>query len=160
MSDPFIPIEGLANHQGPLFGLDLGSKTIGIAVADDGWHIASPLQTIRRTRFAADAADLIALADRYKVTAFVVGLPFNMDGTAGPRVQSTRAFARNLAKLDPRPVVGWDERWSTVEATRTMIAADVSRAKRQESVDKIAAALILQGALDRLRAIGLPTRDR
>ncbi len=158
MSDPFTPIEALADHQGPLFGLDLGSKTIGIAVADSGWHIASPLETIRRTRFGADAEALLALAERYKVTAFVVGLPFNMDGSAGPRVQSTRAFARNLSKLDSRPIVGWDERWSTVEATRTMIAADVSRARRAEAVDRIAAALILQGALDRLRALGLPTR--
>lgn len=160
MSDPFTAIEALADHQGPLFGLDLGTKTIGIAVADDGWHIASPLETIRRTKFGADAESLFALAARYKVTAFVIGLPFNMDGSAGPRVQSTRAFARNLARLDPRPIVGWDERWSTVEANRTMIAADVSRARRSEAVDKIAAALILQGALDRLRALGLPTRTR
>ena len=160
MSDPFTPIEALADHPGPLFGLDFGSKTIGIAVADDGWHIASPLQTIRRGKFAADAADLLELADRYRVTAFVVGLPFNMDGSAGPRVQSTRAFARNLAKLDTRPIVGWDERWSTVAAERAMIEADVSRAKRRDSVDKIAAALILQGALDRLRALGLPAARR
>ncbi|MEM9224034.1 MAG: Holliday junction resolvase RuvX [Pseudomonadota bacterium] len=156
MSDPFTPIEQLDGVEGALFGLDFGTRTIGIAVADDGWRIASPLQTIRRKKFSADARILFELADRYGVAAFIVGLPFNMDGSAGPRVQSTRDFARNLKRLDDRPVVGWDERWSTVAANRALIEADTSRARRRHVVDKVAAALILQGALDRLRALGLP----
>ena len=155
MSDPFTPIEALEGRVGALFGLDFGTRTIGIAVSEEGWRIASPLETIRRGKFKADAERLFHLADRYNVCAFVVGLPYNMDGSAGPRVQSTRDFARNLGKLDPRPVVAWDERWSTVAANRAMIEADASRAKRREAVDKIAATLILQGALDRLRALGL-----
>ncbi|MEM8663054.1 MAG: Holliday junction resolvase RuvX [Pseudomonadota bacterium] len=153
MSDPFTPIEALADTPGVLFGLDFGTRTIGIAVSDGGRRIASPLETIRRTKFKADAARLFALADRYEVAAFVVGLPFNMDGTTGPRIQSTRDFARNLKRLDARPIVGWDERWSTVAANRALLEADTSRARRREVVDKVAAAIILQGALDRLRAL-------
>ncbi|MEM6696689.1 MAG: Holliday junction resolvase RuvX, partial [Pseudomonadota bacterium] len=134
-------------------GLDLGTKTIGIAVCDSAWQVASPLRVIRRTKFTADANELIALADQYGVVGHVIGLPFNMDGSSGPRVQSTRDFARNLATRDPRPIVGWDERWSTVAAERSMIAADASRARRREAIDKVAAAFILQGAIDRLRRV-------
>jgi len=159
-SGPFTPIEDLEGRSGALFGLDFGTRTIGIAVSDEGWRVASPLETIRRSKFRADAEALLALADRYNVAAFVVGLPLNMDGTAGPRVQSTRDFARNLSRLTERPVVAWDERWSTVAAERALIEADTSRAKRRQQVDRVAAAIILQGALDRLRALGLPRPRR
>lgn len=151
--NPFSPIETLLEAPGALFGLDYGTKTIGIAVADNGWRIASPLETIRRGKFTTDAQHLLALADRWKVVAFVIGMPFNMDGSSGTRVQSTRDFARNLSRLTPRPLVAWDERWSTVAAERAMLEADASRAKRRASIDKVAAALILQGALDRLRVL-------
>jgi putative Holliday junction resolvase len=155
---PFTAIEDIAGRPGALFGLDYGTRTIGIAVSDEGWRVASPLQTIRRTKFKPDVDALLALADRYNVGAFVVGLPLNMDGTAGPRAQSTRDFARNLSRVTERPIVAWDERWSTVAAERALIEADTSRAKRREQVDRVAAAIILQGALDRLRALG-PARD-
>ena len=153
MSDPFTSIEALAEMTGPLFGLDLGTKTIGVAVCASAWQVASPLHVIRRTKFTADAGELIALASEYGIVAHVIGLPFNMDGSSGPRVQSTRDFARNLAKRDARPIVGWDERWSTVAAKRSMIAADASRARRRQAIDKVAAAFILQGAIDRLRRL-------
>lgn len=153
MSDPFTPIEKLVGHPGALFGLDYGTRTIGIAVADAGWRVASPLETIRRKKFSLDAARLLELATRYDVTAFILGMPFNMDGSSGTRVQSTRDFARNLKKLDARPIIAWDERWSTVAANRALLEADTSRAKRREAIDKVAAAIILQGALDRLRAL-------
>jgi len=158
VSDPFTPIEDLGALKGALLGLDLGTKTVGVAVSDEGWRVASPLTTIRRTKFAADAAELLALARRYNAVAFVIGMPFNMDGTAGPRVQSTRAFARNLSRLTDRPIVGWDERWSTAAAERALLESDTSRARRREQVDRVAASLILQGALDRLRALRLPRR--
>jgi putative Holliday junction resolvase len=151
--NPFIPIEVLAERPGPLFGLDYGTKTIGIAVSDRDGRIASPLDTIRRGKFAGDAARLLALADHWGVVAFVVGMPFNMDGSSGARVQSTRDFARNLGRLTDRPLVAWDERWSTVAAERALLEADTSRAKRREAIDKVAAAIILQGALDRLRRL-------
>jgi putative Holliday junction resolvase len=159
LTPPFTPIEGLSGVTGALFGLDYGTKTIGIAVSDEGWRVASPLETIRRGKFATDAATLLALAERYNVAAFVVGLPLNMDGSAGPRAQSTRDFARNLSRLTARPIVAWDERWSTVAAERALIETDTSRAKRRAAVDKVAASLILQGALDRLRALGLPDQS-
>ncbi len=136
--------------RGALFGLDLGTKTIGVAVSDDAWRVATPLQTIRRTKFGKDAERLMVLAARYRVAGYVLGLPVNMDGTEGPRAQSTRAFARNLAALDPRPLALWDERLSTAAVERALIAADTSRARRAELVDSAAAAYILQGALDRL----------
>jgi putative Holliday junction resolvase len=158
MSETFTPIESIGHLEGALFGLDLGTRTIGIAVSDEGWRVASPLTTIRRRKFAADAGELMSLADRYNVAAFVIGLPYNMNGTAGPRVQSTRAFARNLAGLTDRPLVGWDERWSTAAAERALIESDTSRARRRQQVDRVAASLILQGALDRLAALGLPRR--
>lgn len=156
MSDPFTPIEALEGISGALFGLDYGTKTIGIAVSDEGWRVASPLETIRRKKFSVDVAHLLEQAERYRVGAFVIGIPVNMDGSAGPRVQSTRDFARNLARQTDRPLVGWDERWSTVEAERALIAMDTSRAKRRQQIDQVAASLILQGALDRLRHLGLP----
>ncbi|WP_108662512.1 Holliday junction resolvase RuvX [Acuticoccus kandeliae] len=155
---PFTPIEEIGDLSGALFGLDYGTRTIGIAVSDEGWRIASPLETIRRTKFKPDAEALLALADRYNVVAFVVGLPINMDGTAGPRVQSTRDFARNMTKLTDRPFISWDERWSTVAAERSLLETDTSRAKRREQIDRVAAAVILQGALDRLRVLDYPRR--
>ena len=132
-------------------GLDLGSKTIGIAVSDLTRQIASPLTTIRRSKFSADAADLLALAVRGKSRRFrFSACPVNMNGSEGPRAQSTRGFARNLAKLSPLPVVFWDERLSTSAVERMLIEANRSRARRAEIVDKLAAAYILQSALDRL----------
>ena len=135
---------------GRLLGLDLGTKTIGIAVSDVTRRIATPLRTIKRTKFTADAGELVKLAEAEKALAFVLGLPINMDGTEGPRCQSTRAFARNLEKLTPVPILFWDERLSTAAVQRMLIADDRSRAQRAELVDKLAAAYILQGALDRL----------
>ena len=135
---------------GRLLGLDLGTKTIGIAVSDVTRRIATPLRTIKRTKFTVDAADLVQLAESEKALAFVLGLPINMDGTEGPRCQSTRAFARNLEKLTPVPILFWDERLSTAAVQRMLIADDRSRAQRAQLVDKLAAAYILQGALDRL----------
>ena len=135
---------------GRLLGLDLGTKTIGIAVSDVTRQIATPLRTIKRTKFTVDAADLVKLSETEKALAFVLGLPINMDGTEGPRCQSTRAFARNLEKLTPVPILFWDERLSTAAVQRMLIADDRSRAQRAELVDKLAAAYILQGALDRL----------
>ena len=134
-----------------LMGLDLGTKTIGLALSDVSLFVASPLETIKRTKFTADAERLLALTTQYDVAGLVVGLPLNMDGTEGPRCQSTRAFVRNLEKLTDLPVVFQDERMSTQAVTRTLLEADTSRARRAELVDKMAAAHILQGALDRLR---------
>ena len=134
-----------------LIGVDLGTKTIGLALSDVERRIATPLETIRRTKFTADAARLVALADQFDVAALVIGLPLNMDGSEGARVQATRAFVRNLVALISRPFVYWDERLSTAAVTRSLIAQDASRAKRAEVVDRMAAAYILQGALDRLR---------
>jgi putative holliday junction resolvase len=134
-----------------LIGVDLGTKTIGLALSDVERRIATPLETIRRTKFTADAARLVALADQFDVAALVIGLPLNMDGSEGARVQATRAFVRNLGALLSRPFVYWDERLSTAAVTRSLIAQDASRAKRAEVVDRMAAAYILQGALDRLR---------
>ena len=133
-----------------LMGLDLGSKTIGMAVSDAGRLIASPIGTIRRTRFRDDAATLFEAADERAVAALVIGLPVNMDGSEGPRCQSVRAFAQNLLALRDLPIAFWDERLSTAAVERAMIGADVSRARRKQSVDTAAAAYILQGALDTL----------
>ncbi|MCP4182345.1 MAG: Holliday junction resolvase RuvX [Hyphomicrobiales bacterium] len=137
-----------------LAGLDLGSKTIGIALSDSLLNIASPSHTIKRSKFAKDAAELLAFCKAQDVFAIVLGLPLNMDGSEGPRVQSTRAFARNFGKTCDLPIVFWDERLSTVAAERAMIAADLSRKKRAEKIDAAAAGFILQGALDRLGAVG------
>ena len=134
-------------------GLDLGTKTIGLALSDVERRIASPLATIARTKFTKDADIMLARAAEFQVAAFVIGLPLNMDGTEGPRAQATRAFVRSMAQKTQIPFVFWDERLSTAAVTRELIARDVSRAKRAEVVDRMAAAYILQGALDRLRAI-------
>jgi putative Holliday junction resolvase len=136
--------------KGRLMGLDLGTKTIGLALSDVERRLASPLDTIRRVKFSADAAILLKRLKEFDVLALVIGLPLNMDGSDGPRVQATRAFMRNLSKLSPAPYVYWDERLSTAAVTRELISQDVSRAKRAEVVDRMAAAYILQGALDRL----------
>jgi putative Holliday junction resolvase len=136
---------------GALLGLDLGTRTIGVAVSDAGRRIASPLKVIRRSKFTADAASLLAIAAEHEISGIVLGLPLNMDGSEGPRAQATRAFARNLMQRTPLPIAFWDERLSTAAVTRTLIEADRSRARRAELVDKMAAAYILQGALDRLR---------
>ena len=134
---------------GRLGGLDVGTKTIGLATCDSSWSFASPAETIRRSKFTADLATLKAFVTREGLSGLVVGLPLNMDGSDSPRTQSVRAFARNLAPLS-LPLLLWDERWSTVAVERAMIDADVSRAKRAEAVDRLAAAHILQGAIDAL----------
>ena len=134
---------------GAIAGLDLGTKTIGVAVSDGLRSVASPLLVIRREKFTLDAQALLKIVADRALVGIVLGLPRNMDGSEGPRAQSTRAFARNLAPLE-RPLLLWDERWSTQAVERAMIAADVSRAKRAVAVDKLAAAHILQGALDAL----------
>ena len=134
---------------GRLAGLDVGSKTIGLATCDSGWSFATAAETIARTKFTADLALLAAFVARHSIVGLVVGLPLNMDGSDSPRTQSTRAFARNLAPLT-LPILLWDERWSTVAVERAMIDADLSRAKRAARVDAHAAAHILQGAIDAL----------
>ena len=138
-------------RHGRLMGLDLGEKTIGIAVGDPGHMIATPITTIRRSKFAEDAKTLLNLVDERQVAGLVIGLPLNMDGSEGPRCQSVRQFASNLSKLRDMPMAFWDERLSTVAVTRDMISADLSRAKRARIVDQSAAAFILQGAFDRLQ---------
>ena len=134
-----------------LMGLDVGAKTIGIATSDLTRQIATPITTITRTKFTPDAMELLAIAAKENVGVLVLGLPINMDGTEGSRAQATRAFARNLAKLTPLAIVFWDERLSTAAVERMLIDADTSRAKRDKVVDKLAAAWILQAALDALR---------
>ena len=134
----------------PLAGLDLGTKTIGVSVSDAGHSIASPLETIRRTKFQADAAALLAIIDNRQIGGIVLGLPRNMDGSEGPRAQATRAFARNLSRLTELPITYWDERLSTVAAERALLEADTSRARRAQVIDHVAAGVILQGLLDRL----------
>ncbi|MDQ6703229.1 MAG: Holliday junction resolvase RuvX [Pseudomonadota bacterium] len=157
MAAEVLELDGLALRIGArqrLIGADLGAKTIGLALSDVEQRIATPLETIRRTKFAKDAARLVALMEQFDVAALVVGLPLNMDGSEGPRAQAARAFVRNFMPLSARPCVFWDERLSTMAVTRSLIAQDVSRAKRAEVVDRMAAAFILQGALDRLRWLG------
>ncbi|WP_420720178.1 Holliday junction resolvase RuvX [Abyssibius alkaniclasticus] len=139
---------------GALAGLDLGTKTIGVAVTDRLRSIASPLSTIRRSKFTADAEALAALLKARDIAGLVLGLPRNMDGSEGPRCQSTRAFARNFAKIHPLPLLFWDERLSTVAAERALLEADMSRKRRAEVIDHVAAGYILQGALDRLAHLG------
>lgn len=134
---------------GRLMGLDVGTKTIGAALCDAEWTFASPAELIRRTKFTKDKAALEALAKAQSVRGLVIGLPLNLDGSESPRSQSTRAFARNLEDMG-LPILLWDERWSTVAVERTMIEQDLSRAKRAELVDKMAAAHILQAAIDAL----------
>ena len=140
---------------GKLAGLDVGTRTIGLAICDAGWHFAGPVETIRRTKFTQDLQVLRAFVAREHVVGIVVGLPLSMDGSDSPRTQSVRAFARNLAPLE-LPVLLWDERWSTQAVERAMIEADVSRARRAEKVDALAAAHILQGAIDALANLSAP----
>ena len=133
-----------------LAGLDLGEKTIGVAVSDRLLSVASPLSTIRRTKFTADAAALLKIVADRELGGIILGLPRNMDGSEGPRCQSTRAFARNLERLTDLPISFWDERLSTVAAERALLEADTSRKRRSEVIDHVAAGFILQGALDRI----------
>lgn len=136
---------------GAIIGLDLGTKTLGVAVSDGLRHVASPLMVIRRTKFTADTEALLKISDDRSSVGLVLGLPRNMDGSEGPRAQSTRAFARNLSRLTDLPITFWDERLSTVAAERALLEADTSRKRRAEVIDQVAAGYILQGALDRLR---------
>jgi putative holliday junction resolvase len=138
-----------AAPHGKLAGLDVGTRTIGLAICDAGWHFAGPAETIRRTRFTRDLEAIRAFVTREHVIGLVIGLPLNMDGSDSPRTQSVRAFARNVTPLE-LPILLWDERWSTQAVERAMIEADVSRAKRAEKIDALAAAHILQGAIDAL----------
>ena len=147
---PLADIAPLLPARGGLIGLDLGTKTIGVASSDPDRRLATGVTTILRKAFKADADALLALASERRAAGFVLGLPINMDGSEGPRAQSTRAFARNLAKLTTLPIGLWDERLSTAAVERDLIGADVSRAKRAQVIDQHAAAFILQGALDRL----------
>jgi putative holliday junction resolvase len=133
-----------------LLGLDVGTKTIGLALSDVTRAIATPLETIRRTAFTADAARLISIAAEHGAAGLVIGLPINLDGSEGPRAQSVRAFARNLSRLTDLPMALWDERLSTAAVERALLEADASRKRRAAAIDKMAAAYILQGALDRL----------
>lgn len=157
-NDPALPIEDFMATVPAgtrLIGLDLGTKTIGLALSDLGRGIASPMETIKRKKFTLDAEKLLDICARQQVGGIVLGLPLNMDGSEGPRVQATRAFARNLTQKTDLPITYWDERLSTAAVTRTLLEADSSRAKRAEAVDKMAAAFILQGFLDRLGFMGL-----
>ena len=153
MAALILPLIGAAAHwppRGALVGLDLGTKTIGVAVSDPDRRLATGVETIQRKAFKADATRLIAIAAERNAVGFVLGLPINMDASEGPRAQSTRAFARNFSKLTDLAIALWDERLSTAAVTRTLIEADTSRKRRAVLVDKMAAAYILQGALDRL----------
>ncbi len=144
-------IRSLPTHladRASLMALDLGTKTIGMAVSDDGRRVAAPLDTIHRTKFTKDAETLLALASEYGIAGFVLGLPVNMDGTEGPRCQSARQFGANLAEKTDLPIAFWDERMSTQAMERHLIAQDVTRKRRAEVIDKMAAQFILQGALD------------
>ena len=151
-----MPVLALADaaallpERGVLLGLDLGAKTIGVAASDPDRRVAAPVETIARKRFTLDAQRILALAAQRRAAGLVLGLPVNMDGSEGPRAQSTRAFARNLAQLTELPIALWDERLSTAAVERALIAADASRARRKAVIDQHAAAYILQGALDRL----------
>lgn len=147
-----ITIEEFAKgyQGGRLIGLDLGSKTIGVAVSDSSLRIATGVKTIKRQKFNVDAKALLELAEGYKAAAMIIGLPLNMEGSEGPRAQSTRAFVRNFGRLSSTPFVLWDERLSSVAAERVMLEGDLSRRKRAEKIDMAAATIILQGALDRL----------
>jgi len=158
MAAPILPLAQAAPHlrRGTLIGLDLGAKTIGVAACDPDQRLAAPVETVRRTKFAADAKRLLKLAAERNAVGFVLGLPINMDGTEGPRAQATRAFARNLAKLTELPIALWDERLSTAAVERALIASDAKRKKRAAVIDQHAAAYILQGALDFLRLAAAP----
>jgi len=153
---PLIEIAALIPPRGVLIGLDLGTKTIGLAASDPDRRLATGVETISRRAFSTDAQRLLAIAAERNAVGFVLGLPVNMDGSEGPRAQSTRAFARNLARLTALPIALWDERLSTAAVERDLIAADVSRRKRAAVIDQHAAAFILQGALDRLARLRPP----
>jgi putative Holliday junction resolvase len=140
-------------RHGAIFGLDVGTKTVGIAISDVTRTVATALKTLRRRKFTLDAADLLAQAKERGALGYIIGLPINFNGTEGPRAQACRAFARNLAALTDAPIALWDERLSTAAANRALLEADTSRKRRAEVVDSVAAAYILQGALDRLKGI-------
>ena len=153
----FDEIEKFAAALPPMravMGLDLGTKTIGVAMSDTFKSVATPLETVRRKKFSLDAARLIELINERNIAGIVLGLPRNMDGSEGARCQSTRAFARNLARLTDVPITFWDERLSTVAAERALLEADTSRKRRSEVIDHVAAGYILQGVLDRLAHLG------
>ncbi|MDV4157000.1 Holliday junction resolvase RuvX [Rhizobium brockwellii] len=152
MAETLVPRQAIA-------GLDLGTKTIGLSMSDLGRRFATPRTVIRRVKFTIDARALLDFAQSEKVAGFVIGLPMNMDGSAGPRVQATRAFVRNMEQKTALPFVYWDERLSTVAAERTLLEMDVSRAKRAERIDSAAASFILQGALDRLSLLARSDGD-
>ncbi len=156
MADIFELAEDLlvAAPPGALMGLDFGTKTIGVAVSDGLRHVATPLETVRRKKFTQDAIALEDMIAHRSIVGVIIGLPKNMDGSEGPRAQSTRAFARNLAARISQPICFWDERLSTVAAERALLDADTSRKRRAEVIDHVAAAYILQGALDRLKHLG------
>ncbi|RFC66406.1 Holliday junction resolvase RuvX [Fulvimarina endophytica] len=159
---PIVTLEDcddILNSGRPLAGLDLGTKTIGIAVSDRSFAFANPRPVLKRKKFTEDAVRLKAMLDAEDVSAIVLGLPLNMDGSAGPRAQATRAFARSYGAIDERPIVLWDERLSTVAAERNLLEVDMSRRKRAERIDSAAAAVILQGALDRIEAIRARAQD-
>lgn len=153
MTESFENQAAAFGERGALLGLDLGEKTIGVAVCDPDRMIATPVETIRRKKFTPDVERLGMLATERNVVGLILGLPLNMDGTEGPRAQSTRAFARNLPRLLPLPVAFWDERLSTAAMERDLIALDTSRAKRADVIDEMAASFILQGAIDRIRGL-------
>ncbi|MBX4859004.1 Holliday junction resolvase RuvX [Rhizobium sophorae] len=157
-----LTIEEMAEMLAPrqaIAGLDLGTKTIGLSMSDLGRRFATPRTVIRRVKFTIDAQALLDFAQSEKVAGFIIGLPMNMDGSAGPRVQATRAFVRNMEQKTALPFVYWDERLSTVAAERTLLEMDVSRAKRAERIDSAAASFILQGALDRLSLLARSDGD-
>ena len=156
---PLVAIEDLPKLLAPearLLGLDLGTKTIGMALSDVTRSVATPYRALRRSKFTADAKAIATAIEENEVGALVIGLPINLDGSEGPRAQSTRAFARNLAPLIEVPILLWDERLSTAAVERHLIDAGASRKRRAEVIDRMAAAYILQGALDRLRRLGTP----
>jgi putative Holliday junction resolvase len=162
MPAPILPLIEAATHwpiRGALIGLDLGTKTIGVAVSDPDRRLAAGIETIQHKTFTADAARLLSLGNERNVVGFILGLPINMDGSEGPRAQSTRAFARNFSKLTPLAIGLWDERLSTVAVERELIGMDMSRAKRAKVIDEHAAIFILQGALDRLATLNRSTGD-
>lgn len=149
-------LAGCLPDHGALIGLDVGTKTIGVAISDLTRTVATALKTIRRKKFTLDAGELLTVAKEREAAGFIIGLPINMDGTEGPRAQSCRAFARNLSALTPALIALWDERLSTAAAERALLDADASRKRRAEVIDSVAASFILQGALDRLRNMKAP----
>lgn len=155
-NDPTLSLEMLAENLAAgarLLGLDLGSKKIGLALSDVSRTVATPMKTLKRAKFGVIAGELLEIAEEHNIGAFIIGLPINLNGTEGPAAQSARAFARNLAAKTDIPIVFWDERLSTAAVERTLLEADTSRKRRAEVIDKMAAAYILQGALDRLSTI-------